>query len=115
MLFRSTLYVNGVSLGYNGSDTTNYATNSNYFIGADANAGWYFPGYITNLRAVKGTALYTTTFKPSAIPLTNVTNTSLLLAVLSSGAATTDTSTNAFTVTNSGTVTYDSTTTPYPF
>lgn len=35
-------------------------------------------GYISNLRIVKGTCLYTSSFTPSATPLTSVTNTLLL-------------------------------------
>ena len=38
--------------------------------------GWY--GYISNLRVVNGTGLYTSNFTPSATPLTAVTNTVLL-------------------------------------
>ena len=35
-------------------------------------------GYISNLRILKGTALYTTAFTPPASPLTDITNTKLL-------------------------------------
>ena len=35
-------------------------------------------GYISNLRVLKGTALYTSTFTPPSSPLTAITNTSLL-------------------------------------
>ena len=38
-------------------------------------------GYISNLRVVKGTAIYTTTFTPPTAPLTAVTNTALLLGM----------------------------------
>jgi len=73
------LYVNGVSLGST-ADSTNYATTAIYNIGGDAgNAGtWYFPGYISNLRVVNGTAVYTGAFTPPTVPLTAITNTSLL-------------------------------------
>jgi len=45
------------------------------------NSGTTFNGYISNLRVIKGTTLYTAgvNFTPSAAPLTNITNTSLLL------------------------------------
>jgi hypothetical protein len=45
--------------------------------GGGAAFGYY--GYVSNLRIIKGTALYSTTFTPSTTPLTAVTNTSLLL------------------------------------
>jgi len=41
-------------------------------------SGSYTNGKISNLRIVKGTAVYTTSFKPSTVPLTNITNTKLL-------------------------------------
>ena len=37
-----------------------------------------FTGKISNVRIVKGTAVYTSSFKPSTEPLTNITNTKLL-------------------------------------
>jgi len=41
-------------------------------------AGGYFNGYLSNLRLVKGTAVYTTNFTPPTQPLQNITGTSLL-------------------------------------
>jgi hypothetical protein len=38
----------------------------------------YFAGYISNMRVINGTALYTTAFTPSTTPLTAITNTQLL-------------------------------------
>ena len=40
--------------------------------------GNYFRGQLSNVRLVKGTALYTSDFTPPTEPLTNVTNTKLL-------------------------------------
>jgi hypothetical protein len=56
--------------------------NSTVFIGYGPFLGglnYFFNGYISNLRVVKGTAVYTSNFNPSTIPLTAITNTSLLL------------------------------------
>ena len=39
---------------------------------------YFFYGKISNLRLVKGTAVYTSSFRPPTEPLTNITNTKLL-------------------------------------
>ena len=47
-----------------------------------ATNNYVFNGYITNVRIVKGSAVYTSTFDPKVnIPLSNTTNTQLLLLV----------------------------------
>ena len=44
----------------------------------DSVAGEFWPGYISNFRLVKGTAVYSGAFTPSTTPLTAVSGTSLL-------------------------------------
>ena len=46
------------------------------YSGAEAQNPWH--GSISNFRVVKGTAVYTSSFKPPTEPLTNITNTKLL-------------------------------------
>lgn len=75
-----TVYLNGVG-GTPTSNTTNL-TNTTYVptIGQYThNTANPFTGYLSNLRIVKGTAVYTANFTPPTSPLTAITNTSLLL------------------------------------
>ena len=72
-----TLYVNGVA-GGTGSGANIYTPNTPLVIGDwDSNAA-DFNGVISNLRLVKGTAVYTSNFTPSTSKLTAITNTKLL-------------------------------------
>lgn len=110
-----TAYVNGVAM-YNGTDTTNWLNGTNRpTIGTDGNVplsnGYTFNGYISNLRVVKGTAVYTANFAPVP-PLTAITNTQLLLLANSDANKTIDSSVNNFTVTNTNGVLYSSTIVP---
>ena len=92
-------YVNGVQQGSSYTDSTSYTASGITAIGAQYDATIKFTGYISNVRVVKGTAVYTTNFTPSTSPLTSITNTSLLTAQY---AEFFDASTNHFTITNNG-------------
>ena len=59
----------------------------------------HFTGSISNLRVVKGTAVYTANFAPSVEPLTNITNTKLLCC---NGSSTTSSTVTPATITANG-------------
>ena len=65
-------------------------------LSATSNAGSFFNGYLSNVRLVKGTAVYTSAFTPSTTPLTAISGTSLLTCQSNRFV---DNSSNAFTVT----------------
>jgi hypothetical protein len=78
------VFVNGVLDG-TFTNAFNF-TDSNCRIGANTNttpAG--IVGYISNVRIVKGTAVYTSAFTPPTSPVTAITNTSLLLNFTNAG------------------------------
>jgi hypothetical protein len=114
------LYVNGngnsaISAPANLLDQTVRPTIGNYSRVADQSAGQDFQGYMTNLRVAKS-AIYTANFVPSRTPFTRTsqgaTNTQLLLNHRTSGTLITDSSANALTVTNTGSVSFN-TLSPY--
>lgn len=74
----TTLYKNGVAVGTPYTDTNNF-TSTIAEIGKDTSYSYDFKGYMSNVRILKGTALYTTNFTPSTTPLTAVANTQLLV------------------------------------
>ena len=97
-------YVNGVLAG-----TTTYTPGTTSAVSVGRYNGspfYYFPGYISNLRVVNGTAVYTTAFTPPQAILPAVTNTSLLLNATDSSNFIRDNSTNNYTLTNNGTATW---------
>jgi len=100
----ATLWLNGVSSATVSNVPSNLTTGSRALLvgwtdrGGAANQ-YNFPGYISNLRIVKGTVLYTSTFTPPTAPLTAITNISLLTC---QNATFLDNSTNKFTITVNG-------------
>jgi hypothetical protein len=78
---RLKFFVNGseVTTSSNTISATIYNSSGNIEIGRNSSAATnYINGYLSNLRLVKGTAVYTSNFTPSTTPLTAITNTSLL-------------------------------------
>ena len=91
-----TVYINGTSAGTGSVTGSLNSISSPMTVGRlGAYNGYYTSGYISNLRLVKGTAVYTSNFTPSTIPLTAISGTSLLLNSVS-GAYLKDSSTNSF-------------------
>lgn len=77
----TTIFVNGINVGSNG-DTNSYAVGANRPVVGAASAASLgltpFVGYISNLRILNGTALYTNNFTPPTAPLAVIPNTVLL-------------------------------------
>jgi hypothetical protein len=96
----TTLYINGASAITFTSDSTNY-TGQFFGIGSIYGDFRNINAYISNLRVVKGTAVYTSAFTPSTTPLTAVSGTSLLTCADNRFI---DDSTNNFTITRNGDV-----------
>ena len=97
------VFINGVSQTaktVSGADTSNDNA-SPVYIGQIAGGAYFFQGYLSNYRIVKGTAVYTSNFTPSTTPLTAITNTSLLTCQSNRFR---DASTNNFTITRNGDV-----------
>ena len=75
------MFLNGVQVG-SATDATVYINQpSRPMIGANGNGSGSEPfnGYISDVRCVKGTAVYTAAFTPPTAPLTAISNTQLLL------------------------------------
>jgi hypothetical protein len=93
------IFINGVSGGsvtYTGNFNSTGGTGT---IGSITSSIYNLNGYISNLRLITGTALYTANFTPPTAQLTAVSGTQLLTCQSSTFV---DNSTNAFTITAAG-------------
>ena len=70
------LYVDGKSVG--SADFSSNLSDTAYNVGGDSVDSYVFSGHITDVRAAQ-TAVYTSAFTPPTSPLTNITNTRILL------------------------------------
>jgi len=104
-------YVNGVSIATtNPINSVTWATGG-MLVGAESSNQYFINGNVTNFRLTNGTAVYTVSgFTPPTAPLSNITNTQLLLLASSSGTVTNDSSTanagSGYPVTNVNGATY---------
>ena len=105
------LFVNG-NLAQKWTNSSNKsAPGSNAYIGKFYNGSNFWDGKISNFRIVKGTAVYTSSFRPPTQPLTNITNTVLLCC---NGSSTTSATVSPTTITaNGGTTITASTDSPF--
>jgi hypothetical protein len=104
----TTGYVNGVVAG---SNTFTPGTVSSIKIGEYYSPSfWFFPGFMSNVRVVNGSAVYTSAFTPPTSPLTAIANTSILTCQSNRFK---DNSTNNYTVTLNGNVSVQ-TFSPFP-
>ena len=75
------IFVDGVtSATASSSDTYYQSTANSTVIAADHNGNRHFYGYLSDIRIVSGTAVYTSDFTPPTQPVTAITNTSLLIS-----------------------------------
>jgi hypothetical protein len=94
------LYLNGVKIAVSpGSVAVATITTSTLYIGRRWDvANSCFNGYLSNVRLVIGTAIYTSNFTPPTTSLTSITNT-VLLTLLPTDATIVDSSINAVSIT----------------
>ena len=83
------VYVNGVAgTALNLTGVTLFSSSEPWTVGRNGSytiIPFYVNGYISNVRVVKGTAVYTSNFTPPTAPVTAITNTQLLLNATNAG------------------------------
>jgi hypothetical protein len=72
------MFVNGSQIGSNSTNSTTMSATTSAYIGGHPSLSTDINAYISNLRIVKGSAVYTSNFTPSTAPLAPITNTKLL-------------------------------------
>jgi len=102
------VYINGTASATTDTQSGTIGNGGYLNIGADDSGATLFAGRITSFRVVNGTAVYTSNFTKSPNPLLPVTNTKLLLTELTSGDLVADTGPSKLTLTNNGSVTWNS-------
>jgi hypothetical protein len=123
------IYRNGVAQGLSGTTTgwqASPATSSMNIGNYIGGGSFHVNGYISNMRILSGTALYTGTFTPSTATLTisspgstgagvtgTVSSSTVKLLAFTTGTVTADGSTNSLTLTTSGSVTATSSVVPF--
>jgi len=108
----SRMFINGTQVLSSTYNSSLGSPNRLVVNGAWDNNGFYGGGngYVSNVRWIKGTALYTASFTVPTAPLTAIANTQLLTC---QSATIIDNSTNNFTITNNNTATVSSAVTPF--
>ena len=96
------IFVNGVQVGTTQTNSTAYDLSLTSTVVGWQASNYYFPGYISNLRIVKGVAVYTANFTVPTQPLQATGNTSLLLLINTNDTKIIDSSPNPLTLTNNG-------------
>jgi hypothetical protein len=94
------VFLNGIQVGSNVTNTNSIPA-ATYGIGEPVIGSSHINAYISNLRLIIGTAIYTAAFTPPTTPLTAITNTSLLTCQSNRFK---DNSSNAFALTPNGDV-----------
>lgn len=80
-----TAYINGVSTGTTRTLSGTRGNSSGAYVWGASTGSRTTTGYLSNMRLIRGTALYTSNFTPPTSPVTAITGTSLLLNFTNAG------------------------------